>query len=51
VVGICTAGYVFGNIEWVKTHLSKIIWAMIVIPGLLAIWGGWRASRQKTPGT
>ena len=51
VVGICTAGYLFGNIEWVKTHLSKIIWAMIVIPGLLAIWGGWRASRQQTPGT
>ncbi len=50
VVGICTAGYLFGNIDWVKTHLSKIIWAMIVIPGLLAIWGGWRASRQPAQG-
>ena len=24
---------------------SKIIWAMILIPGVVAIFGGWRASR------
>ena len=51
VLGISVAGYLFGNIEWVKTHLSKIIWAMIVIPGLIAIWGGWRATRQPKQST
>jgi membrane-associated protein len=42
------AGYLFGNIPFVQTHLSKIIWAMILIPGLIALYGGWRASRAKT---
>jgi len=46
VVGLTLAGYLFGNIPWVQTHLSKIIWAMILIPGLIALYGGWRASRQ-----
>ncbi|MCX2863134.1 DedA family protein [Paucibacter sp. PLA-PC-4] len=47
VVGITVAGYIFGNIPFVQTHLSKIIWAMIIIPGLIAIYGGWKASRQQ----
>ena len=45
VCGICTAGYLFGHIGWVKAHLDKIIWAMILIPGLMAVWGAWRARR------
>ncbi|QPF73926.1 DedA family protein [Roseateles sp. DAIF2] len=45
VVGLCLAGYLFGNIPFVQTHLSKIIWAMIIIPGLIALYGGWKASR------
>jgi membrane-associated protein len=45
VGGIITAGYFFGNIPWVKTHLDKIIWAMIFIPGALAIYGSWKAAR------
>ncbi len=51
VVGLCLAGYLFGNIPFVQTHLSKIIWAMIIIPGLIAIYGGWRASRQSAGAT
>ncbi|OWQ92088.1 hypothetical protein CDN99_06965 [Roseateles aquatilis] len=47
VVSLTVAGYLFGNIPFVQTHLSKIIWAMIIIPGLIAIYGGWRASRQS----
>ncbi|MFG6449778.1 DedA family protein [Roseateles sp. BYS180W] len=47
VVGVTGAGYLFGNIPWVQTHLSKIIWAMIILPGLVALYGGWRASRQS----
>ena len=46
VVSLTLAGYVFGNLEWVQQNLSKIIWAMVVVPGLLAIWGGWRARSQ-----
>src|SRR5574343_926454 len=33
VVGLVTAGYLFGNIAWVQANLSKIIWAMIIVPG------------------
>ncbi len=46
VVGLTLAGYVFGNIPFVQTHLSKIIWAMILVPGLIALYGGWKASRK-----
>jgi membrane-associated protein len=45
VVGLITVGYFFGNIPFVKAHLDKIIWAMILIPGLLVLWGGWKARR------
>ena len=46
VLGICTAGYFFGNLPLVKQHLEKIIWGLILIPGLLAILGAWRAGKQ-----
>ena len=46
-MGICSAGYFFGNFEWVQRHLDKIIWALILVPGLLAIFGAWRASRAE----
>lgn len=46
VVGLTLAGYLFGNIPFVQTHLSKIIWAMILVPGLIALYGGWKASRK-----
>ena len=48
VVGIVTAGYLFGNIPIVKAHLEKIIWAMILIPGLLVIYGAWKAGRAPS---
>ena len=47
VVGIVTIGYFFGNIPWVKEHMDKIIWAMILIPGLIIMAGAWRAKRQR----
>lgn len=43
VGGVMTAGYLFGNIPWVKEHLDKIIWAAILLPGLLVMLGSWRA--------
>lgn len=47
VLSICTAGYFFGNLPLVRQHLEKIIWGLILIPGLLAIWGAWRAGRKS----
>jgi membrane-associated protein len=47
VFGICTAGYFLGSIPWVKANLDKIIWAMILLPGLIVLWGGWRARRAN----
>jgi membrane-associated protein len=46
VVGLTLAGYLFGNIDWVQTHLSKIILAMIFIPGFIALFGAWRAKQS-----
>ena len=47
VVSIVTAGYLFGNLDWVQHHMSTIIWSMIILPGLLALFGAWRARRTK----
>jgi membrane-associated protein len=46
VVGLTLAGYLFGNLPWVKEHLEKIIWALIIVPGLMAMFGAWRAKRN-----
>jgi membrane-associated protein len=47
VLGVTTAGYLFGNLPWVQANLSKIIWALILVPGLVAIYGGWKAGRAE----
>jgi membrane-associated protein len=49
VLGICTAGYFLGSIPWVKQNLDKIIWAMILVPGLMVMFGAWRARRKTAP--
>ena len=46
VGSIVTAGYIFGNVPFVKANLEKIIWAMILLPGLLVLFGAWRAGRK-----
>jgi len=47
VVGICTAGYFLGSFPFVKAHLDKIIWAMILVPGLIVLFGAWKARRKS----
>ena len=53
VCSLTTAGYLFGNVPWVKQNLEKIIWALILVPGLLALYGAWRGGRrtEATPPT
>ena len=46
VGGVTTAGYLFGEIAWVKANLDKIIWGAILVPGLLVLLGAWRARRK-----
>ncbi|EHR73317.1 putative membrane-associated protein [Burkholderiales bacterium JOSHI_001] len=46
VGSLVTVGYLFGNVPWVQANLSKIIWALILLPGVLAIGGALR-SRLK----
>ena len=47
VGGIITAGYFFGGLPWVKAHLDKIIWAMILVPGLFVLVGAVKARTQR----
>jgi membrane-associated protein len=49
VLGICTAGFFLGSMPWVKANLDKIIWAMIFVPGLLVIFGAWKARKKPMP--
>jgi membrane-associated protein len=47
VGGVTLAGFFFGNVPWVQNNLEKIIWAMILIPGLAILGGAWRARRKQ----
>ena len=51
VGSLVTAGYLFGNVPWVQQNLSKIIWAMILIPGLIIVAGALRSRfKRDSPG-
>jgi membrane-associated protein len=50
VCGITIIGYIFGNVPWVKANLDKIIWAMILIPGIVVIAGGLKSRFKRQPG-
>ena len=47
VGSVTLAGYIFGSNPWVKANLEKIIWAMIFIPGLIALFGAWKARKRE----
>ncbi len=49
VGSIVTVGYFFGNLPWVKAHLSHIIWAMILIPGLVILIGYFKDKKSGSP--
>src|SRR3954453_11471469 len=50
VGSIVTAGYFFGSVPWVKANLGKIIWAMIIIPGLVIFFGAGKSRRKSAAG-
>jgi membrane-associated protein len=45
VFSLTAAGYFFGSVPWVQHNLDKIIWATILLPGLLILFGAWKARR------
>ncbi len=47
VGSVTLAGYLFGNVPWVKANLDMIIWGAILLPGLLVVLGAWRARRKQ----
>jgi membrane-associated protein len=50
IVSLTLAGYLFGNIPWVRSNLTLIILALIIVPGLPALIVAvreWLASRRK----
>ncbi|MFM7506488.1 MAG: VTT domain-containing protein [Rubrivivax sp.] len=47
VCGLVAAGQLFGNLPWVQANLSKIIWALILVPGLMVLFGAWKARSQR----
>ena len=49
VCGVTVIGYLFGNVPWVKANLDKIIWAMILIPGVVVIAGGIKSKFKRAP--
>lgn len=47
VLGVAAAGYFFGNLPAVRQHLEIIIWGLILVPSLIAIYGAWHAGRGE----
>ncbi len=47
VASLTILGYFFGNIPMVKEHLDKVIYAMIIIPGLFVVWGAWKTRAKN----
>jgi membrane-associated protein len=51
-VVICTvAGYLFGNLPFVKDNFSLVVLAIIFLSVLPAAWEMWRARRRPAPAT
>ena len=51
VVSVVGAGYLFGNLPWVQANFSVSVWLMILVPGVLALFGAWRAKRKAASET
>lgn len=47
IVSLTLAGYLFGNIPFVKDNLTKFIWALILVPGAIVLLTAWQSRRSK----
>lgn len=47
VLSLTLLGYAFGNVPMVKDNMEKVIWALILVPGAIALIGAWRAQRRQ----
>jgi membrane-associated protein len=47
VAGLTTLGYLLGNQVWVKENFSAVALAMIVVPGIAALWLVFRKRHQS----
>jgi len=47
ILSVTLVGYFFGNLPWVKANLEKIIWSMILIPGVVALIGALRSRTRR----
>ncbi len=47
VVGVGLLGFLLGEIPWVKSHIQAVVLALIIVPGLLAIWGTLKSQSPK----
>lgn len=43
VMSLTLAGYLFGNIPFVKDNLTKFIWALILVPGAVVVLAAWKS--------
>lgn len=46
---LVTAGYLFGNIPWIKHNLGLMTLGIIVVSLLPAAWGWWKTHKVATP--
>ena len=46
IMSLTLAGYLFGNIPFVKDNLTKFIWALILIPGAVVMMAAWKSRRS-----
>jgi membrane-associated protein len=49
VLGVGLLGYLLGEIPWVNAHVQAIVLALILVPGVLAIWGMLRSQGRGKP--
>jgi membrane-associated protein len=47
VMSLTTLGYLIGEMPWVKANFSLVTLAMIIIPGLPAVWVGGKTIFEK----
>ena len=51
ILSLTLAGYLFGNIPFVKDNLTKFIWALILVPGAVVLLTAWKSRWSKKSDT